>query len=513
MVRRILVVLSLALMLPLASMAGIFHHGKNQNPLANVDSKQPDKVLFDRSMDFMKHSKYEQARTTLQVLINTYPDSEYIARAKLAIGDAWYNEGGTTGLAQAEIEYKDFITFFPNMPEAAEAQLKVANIHYRQMEKPDRDATHARRAEEEYQQLILQFPDSKLVPQAQQRLREVQEVLAEKEFGVGKQYFMRESWPAAIARLQTAVDTYPLYSKAPEALYMLGQIYDIQTKRIRDAKGLDEGKKAVLIINLSGKAEAAYDRIIMNYPLTPRASDAKRRLAQMNRGVPSPTSDAVEKDKALEASRRVPGRMDVIVHNFRRAPDVKQAAHTGEPTMTPQPEHSAVDEVRNTNALLNVAAGNSISVEVRKGPAGANDPVPTSNQANQPAMTSSQPAPEAPAPQPAAPAVAPPPADTGIPELKPIDSGAPAPQPAISAPVITQPSKPTMQTKGVWPSIISDPQSQVPAPAPAQINDAAHTEDGSAQAGNAQSAPQEQGGISSSKGKKKKKGLGKLNPF
>ena len=39
------------------------------------------------------------------------------------MGDAWYNEGGSTGLAQAEIEYKDFITFFPDMPEAAEAQL------------------------------------------------------------------------------------------------------------------------------------------------------------------------------------------------------------------------------------------------------------------------------------------------------------------------------------------------------------------------------------------------------
>src|SRR5216110_583089 len=122
---------------------------KSVNPLANVGSKQPDKVLFDKAMDAMHHNRFDVARLTLQTLINAYPDSEYIARAKLAIGDAWYAEGGTTGLAQAEVEYKDFETFFPNMPEAAEAQLKVANIHYRQMEKSDRDATHAKRAEEE----------------------------------------------------------------------------------------------------------------------------------------------------------------------------------------------------------------------------------------------------------------------------------------------------------------------------------------------------------------------------
>src|SRR5215813_395830 len=146
---------------------------KVNNPLANVGSKQPDKVLFDRSMDAMKHNRFDVARMTLQTLINTYPDSEFIARAKLAVADSWYAEGGSTALQQAEIEYKDFITFFPNMPEAAEAQLKVANIHYQQMEKADRDYTHAMRAEEEYRNLINQYPDvAPLVKEGKQRLRE-----------------------------------------------------------------------------------------------------------------------------------------------------------------------------------------------------------------------------------------------------------------------------------------------------------------------------------------------------
>ena len=126
------------------------------NPLAKVDSKQPDKVLFDRGMDAMKHNHFDVARLDMQTLINTYPDSEFIARAKLALADSWYAEGGSTSWAQAEQEYKEFIIFFPNMPEAAEAQLKIANIHFQQMEKPDRDFTHAARAEQEYRQVILQ---------------------------------------------------------------------------------------------------------------------------------------------------------------------------------------------------------------------------------------------------------------------------------------------------------------------------------------------------------------------
>src|SRR3977135_1427390 len=151
---------------------------KVNNPLSNVGSKQPDKVLFDKAMDAMKHNRFDVARITLQTLINTYPDSEFIARAKLAVGDSWYAEGGTASLAQAEQEYRDFITFFPNMPEAAEAQPKNANLQYQQIEEPHRDYTHAKRAEDEYRNLILQFPDSKLAPEAKQRLLQVQEVLA-----------------------------------------------------------------------------------------------------------------------------------------------------------------------------------------------------------------------------------------------------------------------------------------------------------------------------------------------
>ena len=173
---------------------------KSVNPLANVGSKQPDKVLFDKAMDAMRHNRFDVARLTLQTLINTYPDSEFIARAKLSVGDSWYAEGGTAALAQAEQEYSDFEIFFPNMPEAAEAQLKIANIHYQQMEKADRDFTNAKRAEDEYRKLILQYPENKLVPEAKLRLLEVQEVLAERQFEVGRFYYLRGSFPASIAR-------------------------------------------------------------------------------------------------------------------------------------------------------------------------------------------------------------------------------------------------------------------------------------------------------------------------
>ncbi len=260
---------------------------KVNNPLANVGSKQPDKVLFDRAMDAMKHNRFDVARITLQTLINAYPDSEYIARAKLAVADSWYAEGGGTALTQAEIEYKDFETFFPNMPEAAEAQLKIANIHYQQMEKPDRDYTHAMRAEEEYRQLILQYPDNKkVVAEGKQRLMEVQEVIAEREFRVGRFYYLRQSYPASIARLRSLLDKYPLYSQADEALYLLGQAYEgeIAMVRSRPVGQTGETAKARMIEEFTKDAADAYSRILTRYPMMNRTDDAKARLQALHQG-------------------------------------------------------------------------------------------------------------------------------------------------------------------------------------------------------------------------------------
>ncbi|MGA2373364.1 MAG: outer membrane protein assembly factor BamD [Candidatus Korobacteraceae bacterium] len=360
---------------------------KVQNPIANVDSKQPDKVLFDRAEEAIKHGKYDVARLSLQTLINTYPDSEYIARAKLAIGDSWYDEGGAAAMAQAESEYKDFITFFPNMPEAAEAQMKIANIHYKEMEKADRDPTHARRAEEEYRQMILQFPDSPLVPEAKQRLLEVQEVLAQREYLIGHFYYVRESYPAAIARLKSVADTYPLYSGADDALYELGGAYEKEIEFVRRSR-VPETVKGALIKRYTDGAVAAYDRILTRYPLEERAGDARKRLEAMKQPVPKATPQEIAQDKAEIASRGSLGHIGKVMENFHRGPDVSEAAKVGEPTLVDPQQASAPDMVRAANAsltsvLAGAGIGNHVSVErVNDGtPPAANAPVPRSDAA------------------------------------------------------------------------------------------------------------------------------------
>src|SRR5258708_7971109 len=367
---------------------------KSVNPLANVGSKQPDKVLFDKAMDAMKHNRFDVARITLQTLINTYPDSEFIARAKLAVGDSWYAEGGTASLAQAEQEYHDFETFFPNMPEAAEAQLKIANIQFQQMEKSDRDYTHAKRAEDEYRNLIMQYPDNpKLVTEGKRRLLEVQEVLADREFNIGRFYCLRQSYPASIARLQTLVDKYPLYSRADDALFFLGQAYEGEITQLRArpvCKTFNtppgcvcgETTKANIIDEWTKQASAAYSQILTRYPLMERTDDAKRRLAALHQPIPRPTKAAVAQNRAEEDSHREANTIDRLMGVVKKGPDVAQASKVGEPTLvdpTPVSANQLAGETMR-KALGSPAGEHGVSVEtVTGGAPGPNAPAPGSD--------------------------------------------------------------------------------------------------------------------------------------
>ena len=311
--RSIRYLVVLAALAALCSSCGI-RRRKYENPISK-DTQQPDKVLFDKAINDIERSRYEIARLTLQTLINTYDTSEYLAKAKLAIADSWYREGGSHGLAQAEAEYKDFILFYPTMEEAAEAQNKVCDIHYKQMEKSDRDPMHAFRAEDECRQLVVQFPNSKFAPEAQQKLRNIQEVLADHEFRVGYMYHSKGSYPAAANRLQGLADQFPLYSGADEALWELADSYSKMGDRFDDRQA------------------AALARIVKDYPLSDHADAAKEQLSAMKRPVPEADPVAYSRMKYELENRQKAGIMSHFWGAFRKSPDTRMAAKSGSPSM------------------------------------------------------------------------------------------------------------------------------------------------------------------------------------
>ncbi len=305
---------------------------KKVDPLAGKDLNLPDKQLYDKSIAATKAGHFDVARLNLQVLLNTYPDSQYQMRAKLAIADSWYKEGGTAALTQAEQEYADFRVFFPNTPEAAEAQMRIGDIYFRQMDKPDRDYAKAVHAEEEYRRMLTDYPDSTLVPQARQRLREVQEMLASREADVAAFYGTHLNWPATIARYQTVVDTYPEYSHLDDVLIGMGDAYEAQARMVRTQQ-MAEGPKAKLEKDFDDRAAAAYRKVVLEHAAAPHVEDAKDRLAAMNEPIPTPTPEQMQASMALENSRSQYRLQDRAKLLFLHQPDVVLAARMGDPSL------------------------------------------------------------------------------------------------------------------------------------------------------------------------------------
>jgi outer membrane protein assembly factor BamD len=235
------------------------------------------------------------------------------------------------------------------------------------MEKSDRDSSQAQMAEDEFQAMLLKYPQSPFAPQAEQRLREVQEVLADGEYKIAHFYYTKQDYRASAARIMEVVSRYPLYSQSDEALWMLGDIY---TRIKVGSKNEDQRNYWT---TASGKV---YAQIVQQYPLSPRAQEAKGRLKEMGLPVPASNPDAVirmQKERDYEKQHHESALMRAPKNMLHGAPDVSLAAHNGQPNLNPPDDAVAASEILKPNS----GAGFNLSGSASSG--GAADSSPASS--------------------------------------------------------------------------------------------------------------------------------------
>ncbi|MBN2241313.1 MAG: outer membrane protein assembly factor BamD [Acidobacteria bacterium] len=226
----------------------------------------PDQTLYETGTKFLEKGQYIRSRLALQTMINTYPDSEMTADAYYAIGDSYYEEGGTQNWLQAEQQYKDFIIFFPAHPKAPDAQMKIVAANMKMMGPVDRDQQYTLRAEQEIYNFLEMYPDHDFAPIVKQNLAIVQDKLAQKEEGVGDFYARRGNHGAAVSRYLVALDKYPDYYNTPEVLSKMAH--------------------SLLESNNPDEAAIYLDKLVSEYPFSELAEEAKQQLAGMGKPIP-----------------------------------------------------------------------------------------------------------------------------------------------------------------------------------------------------------------------------------
>ena len=503
---------------PLPTKKSKKHHAAAPATVDPDASAEPDKILYDRAQRDLKGGRYTEGRLALQTLINTYPDSEYLAKAKLAVADSYYKEGGTANLTQSIQEYNDFQTFFPFLDEASYAQMQIGMAHYHMMEKADRDKTQGEAAEDAFQAFLLKYPQSPLAPKAEQYLRDVQEVLADGDYKVAYFYYRKFDYRASAARLVELTDRYPLYSQNDEALWMLGDIYG----RAKQVSKNEDDKN-----HWGDLAAKCYAKIVRDYPLSKFAPDSKERLKAMGKPVPSADPDAVvrmQKQQLYERQHHQSVVVKLPLGMLKGNPDVSDAAHSGTPQMNPPTDVISATDILRPGAqgpsftVTGGAAGGGSSANSAGSSSDAVTPVdattvPTGSGDAQTGVGVQiiTPGEESPAPKTdAAPAASAAPSDPNVPVATPQpSSGGDAPAAAATAPPATDGN-----SAAAPPATPADssPSSSSSSGTNGTSGSSSATPSGSTQQAEqpAQAAPNDSSQESTSK---KKKGLKKLIPW
>jgi outer membrane protein assembly factor BamD len=224
-------------------------------------TQEPDKFLFDKGDAALKQRRWVTAREYFKQVVETYTQSPLRPDAKLAVGDTYLEEGGADNLVLAMNEFREFLQFYPTNKRADYAQYKLAMTHFRQMRASERDQSETRDAIREFQTFIARYPDSPLLKDVRDRLREALDRIGRADFEVGLFYYRQKWYPGSIDRLATLLKNDPEYSNRDEVYFYLAESY---VKVKRDAQALPY-----------------YEKLVSEFPKNEHLQDAQKRIAEL----------------------------------------------------------------------------------------------------------------------------------------------------------------------------------------------------------------------------------------
>ena len=308
----------------------------------------PDRTLFETADAYLKKGQFIRSRLALQTFLNTYPDSDLASEAYFLMGDTFYYEGGVENLLQAENQYKNFTTFFPGDPKAADAQMKIISLNHSMMRTPDRDTQYAYNTLREIETMERRYPGSDYIPLVRQLRVSVEDNLARGDLGVGEFYLRRGNLAGAIQRFEAVFENYKNFAELDTIIYRIGELLD----RVE-----------------SPDSAAWYWKLASEYPFSKHYEDAQRRLTELGMEIP-------EVNEALAAANKANIRADEGFSPFRLLNDFGKALGFIAPPDQYEVARKAIEEEKAqaaAKAAAGAGSGDDIQIEseIRKSASGA----------------------------------------------------------------------------------------------------------------------------------------------
>ncbi len=163
--------------------------------------------------------------------------------------------------AEALVEYNHFLDLHRTHVLAPYAALRIGETYIKRVKTIDRDPEPMQMAITALERMRKDFPGSRYDTQAQEKIQECHEWLAQMHLFVGHFYYRRGSYLAAAHRFEQIMKSYPDKPVAPDALYFLAMTYH--------ELGADDWARDNLVL------------LAENYPGSKVSSDGKSLLAKL----------------------------------------------------------------------------------------------------------------------------------------------------------------------------------------------------------------------------------------
>ena len=223
------VVAGFALLLVMLAFSGCGWLPEVKDETANYSAER----LYKEAHDALLEGNYTRAVKLYETLEARFPYGRYAQQAILESAYASYRAGES---ATAVAACDRFIRTYPNHPNVDYAYYLKGLVNFREdqgimgyvyeLDLSEREPKGMRESFFAFKELVTKFPDSRYVPDATERMRYLTNSLALYEVKVGRYYYNRGAYVAAINRAQGSLVGYPRTPANEQALQVLIRSYE-----------------------------------------------------------------------------------------------------------------------------------------------------------------------------------------------------------------------------------------------------------------------------------------------
>lgn len=210
---------------------------------------KPEKTadeLAAEGQTYFADEKYDKAIKSYKKLKDWYPFSGHVKEAELKIADAHYRMESHD---EAILAYNEYERMHPNDEKIPYVIYQAGRCDFDRIESVDRDATATRQALAAFQRLESRFPESEYAKKAKPHIETCLKNLAAKEMEIGLFYFKAKKYKAALNRFAAVVTDYPDFGLHRDALDYMA----------KSRAGIAEEEKRKSIAQIAEKSRIADD--------------------------------------------------------------------------------------------------------------------------------------------------------------------------------------------------------------------------------------------------------------